>query len=281
MPRLLVNEVELHVEVAGQGPPLFAIHGFTGSATTWIPLVEAVGGFFTVVSVEMLGHGGSSCPEAPERYSMQHTVEDLLGVQDALGVRTAAWLGYSMGGRIALSVAAAAPERCGALLLESASPGIADEAERAQRAEADERLARWIETAGVEAFIDYWEDLPLFASQGKLHARVSDGLRTQRLSNQAMGLANSLRGLGAGVQPPCHDALPQLSMPVRCIAGGEDARYLLLARELASAVPHGEALIIPGAGHATHLEQPTTFNEAVLSFLRMHVGAADGARRGV
>ena len=280
MLRLLVNEVELSVEVVGQGPPLFAIHGFTGSAATWAPLAEALGGFFTVVSVEMLGHGGSSCPEAPARYSMQHTVEDLLGVQDALGVRTSAWLGYSMGGRIALSVAVAAPERCGALVLESASPGIADETERAQRAEEDERLARWIETAGVEAFVDYWEGLPLFASQGKLPASVHDGLRTQRLSNQAMGLANSLRGVGAGVQPPCHDALPQLSMPVRCIAGEEDARYLQLAQEMASVIPHGEAFIIPGAGHATHLEQPQAFHKAVLSFLRMHVGAADGSRRG-
>ena len=268
MTRVPVNGVELNVEVSGHGPPLIALHGFTGSSETWLPLAGAIDSSFTVVSVDLLGHGGSSRPDDPSRYSMRHKVDDLLSLQKALGADEANWLGYSMGGRIALSLAVAAPEQCKSLLLESASPGILDAGERAERVASDEELAICIEEQGVNAFVDYWEKLPLFATQVRLPQEVQEGLRAQRLRNDSGGLASSLRGVGAGAQPPLGSSLPGLIVPVCFIVGEEDARYCLVAQEMAAAVPNGRVVTIPSAGHSAHLEQPERFHQVVAGFLR-------------
>jgi 2-succinyl-6-hydroxy-2,4-cyclohexadiene-1-carboxylate synthase len=274
MPKLPINGIELNVEVSGQGPPLVALHGFTGSAATWKPLAHALNREHTMVRIDLLGHGGSSRPADPRRYSMEHTMADLVGVLDTLGLATACWLGYSMGGRIALGVALAAPERCDSLVLESASAGIRDATERANRAAGDERLAQWAEDAGIKAFVDYWESLPLFTSQAKLPQETRAALRTQRLANDPTGLANSLRGIGAGAQPAYHDRLANLRMPALLIAGEEDAAYAETAKALAAAAPDGRAVIEAEAGHAVHLERPEAFQHTVLGFLRTHHGAS-------
>ena len=282
MAKLPINGVEYNVEVTGQGPPLVALHGFTGSVATWQPLAEALGGEHTLVTVDLLGHGASSRPADPHRYdphrySMERCVQDLVGVLDALQIPAAAWLGYSMGGRAALALALAAPERCRALVLEGASPGIEDPAQRARRLADDETLARRIEDQGVAAFVDHWEALPIFASQSRLPARVREGLRAQRLRNDPPGLANSLRGMGAGAQPALHHRLPELAMPACFIAGEEDAKYRREAEAMAASVPHGRAVLVPEAGHAVHLERPDEFHRTVLEFLRAHRPAPVGS----
>ena len=105
-------------------------------------------------------------------------------------------VGYSMGGRVALSLAVAHPDRVASLLLVGASPGLAEAEERAARIKADEALARQIEQDGLERFVDYWMALPLFASQSVLGEDALARARTQRLRSDPAGLANSLRGMG-------------------------------------------------------------------------------------
>src|SRR5207253_3632168 len=126
-------------------------------------------------------------------------------------------LGYSMGGRIALYTAFSSFFR--ALILESASPGLADPGEREQRRLSDETLAASIERDGVPAFIERWENLPLFASQKTLPLDCREKLHQQRLQNSATGLAQSLRGVGTGVQQSLYAQLPTLNIPVLLIAG--------------------------------------------------------------
>ena len=268
MSRVQVNGVYLNVEMAGSGPPVLALHGFTGNRSTWDRLVQVAQREFTIVLVDILGHGDSDVPEDPERYRMEQCITDLMGVLDHLKIRRACFLGYSMGGRIALSAATAIPERCAALILEGASPGLANSEERAQRVRSDNALAAFTEEQGVESFVDRWEQVPLFASQAQLPHEARQALRAQRLRNNAKGLANSLRGIGTGVQPPVHDRLSHLAMPVLCIAGELDTRYSAIAEEMCRALPDGRFRIIPGAGHNTHLEQPDLFNQAVLKFLQ-------------
>ena len=266
MVKVPANGVEYNVEVSGQGPPILALHGFTGSASTWRPMAQALGAEHTICAVDLLGHGASSKPSDPERYSMARTIEDLGVVLDALGHAAANVLGYSMGGRIALSFALAAPDRCLALAIESGSPGIADDQERAQRVVSDEALARQIESGGVQAFVDYWEAVPLFATQAHLSQETREGLRALRLSNDPMGLAGSLRGIGTGAQPPVHSAVPTLAVPALFLAGELDARYCEVAREMASASSMGRVSVVSGAGHAIHLERPDAFHDALRSF---------------
>ena len=176
-------------------------------------------------------------------------------------------LGYSLGGRVALSAAVALPERTTALVLESASPGIASEEERQQRIREDEALACWIEDVGVQRFVEYWESLPLWHSQKRLPAVMRDGLRSQRLRNNPCGLANSLRGVGTGAQPPLHDRLGEITVQVLLVAGEEDQKFTGIAREMRQAIPTSRLETVAEAGHAVHLEQPEIFEGAVTGFL--------------
>ena len=190
----------------------------------------------------------------------------------ALGVRKgeAILLGYSMGGRIALYTAFSGFFR--ALILESASPALADPLERAQRRSNDEQLAASIERDGIVAFVEYWEHLPLFASQQRLPYEQRQALHEQRLHNSASGLANSLRGVGTGAQPALQERLATLSLPVLLIAGILDTKFCTITHQMAQSLPDAQLHIVPDAGHTVHLEQPEVFDQIVGDFcLKLHL----------
>lgn len=267
MVRYTVDGLAYNVERAGSGPPLVLLHGFTGNLETWRPFLPTLAARFTTIAIDLPGHGASDAPDDPARYRMPHVVEDLALLLDRFGIGSAAWLGYSMGGRVALHVAVARPARVTALILEGASPGIAGVPERAARVRDDEALATSIERDGIESFVDYWEALPLFASQANLSASVRRARRQQRLTASVTGLANSLRGLGQGVEPPLHDRLGEIFAPTLLLVGALDTKFERLAREMAALMPNARAEIIPGAGHAAHLEAPDRFAGTVTRFL--------------
>ncbi len=277
MPRLLVNGVHLHVETAGTGTPLVLLHGFTGSATTWVPAMDRLSPGYRTVAIDLLGHGRSDAPGDAHRYGFEQSARDLLAVLDALGIARAGIMGYSMGGRLALFLAAVAPERVSALILESSSPGLREDAARRARAAQDAGLAAMLERDGVAAFVDHWEELPLFRSQNRLPEAVRAALRAQRSQHTPVGLANSLRGIGQGVQPSMHDRLPLLRVPTLLIAGALDPDYCALAREMSRVIPASRLVIVPDAGHAVHLEQPEAFTLIVLEFLE-HVDSSHAVR---
>ena len=264
--RLKVNGISLNVELAGEGPPLMLLHGFTGCADGWRPMIERWPHFRTI-AVDIIGHGNSDSPPDPSRYTMQACADDLAVVLDTLGIEKTALLGYSMGGRVALHFALRHQERLMALVLESASPGLSDPAERAARIRSDEGLAARIEREGIEAFVDYWESLPLWGSQRGLPPEKRQALRAQRLRNSTTGLANSLRGMGAGAQEPVFGRLHQLRIPTLFLAGAPDTRYVDLASTMATEVEGAALRVVPGAGHAAHFEQPDAFSEAAAEFL--------------
>jgi 2-succinyl-6-hydroxy-2,4-cyclohexadiene-1-carboxylate synthase len=246
---------------------LVLLHGFTGSAANWIdlfPALQAPGR--RLIALDLPGHGHSAAPADPGRYAIEQSCDDLCAALRALGVGAceAVLLGYSLGGRIALAAACSGFLR--ALILESASPGIADPAERELRRQSDALLAERIESAGVAAFVHEWEQLPLFASQRTLPEATRVALRTQRLRNRAQGLAQSLRGAGAGVQTALHARLPALDLPVLLLAGERDNKYCRIACEMAALLPQAQLTLVPAAGHAIHLEQPADFCRLVNAF---------------
>jgi 2-succinyl-6-hydroxy-2,4-cyclohexadiene-1-carboxylate synthase len=268
-----VNGVRYCVTLAGSGPPLILLHGFSGNAESWEQHRATLGAHFRTIAIDLLGHGGSDAPSDPARYGIEQTVADLRALCDLLlsplpdgGRERYGLLGYSLGGRVALHLALACPECVGALVLESASPGIADPEERAKRRRGDEELAEFTERKGVAAFTRRWEALPLFASQRRLPLPVRHRQRDQRLRNTPRGLANSLRGLGAGAPPPVHDRLVELTMPALLIAGALDERYLAHAETLRAGMPRAQFAVVPDAGHNVHLEQPRAFDAEVLRF---------------
>ncbi|MBO0783476.1 MAG: 2-succinyl-6-hydroxy-2,4-cyclohexadiene-1-carboxylate synthase [Ktedonobacteraceae bacterium] len=244
---------------------LVLLHGFTGSAAGWGRLLHELPGR-RLIALDLPGHGASDAPRDPGFYSLEQCSENVVAALRVLGVAPgeAVLLGYSLGGRIALYSAFSGFFR--AVILESASPGLADAEEREQRRASDETLAQRIEREGVPAFVSYWENIPLFASQAVLPAEVRAAQRRLRLLNQAHGLANSLRGAGTGTQPPLHEQLARLNMPVMLVTGELDTKFCAIGRDMAQCLPHAELYIVPGAGHAVHLERPEIFSGLVRQF---------------
>ena len=268
-----VNGVRIGVEQRGEanqsGSALVMLHGFTGSAAGWGKHLDKLAAYgMHVVALDLLGHGISNAPDDPQRYAIERCQQDILAALQKLGVYKshAILLGYSMGGRIALYTAFAGYFL--GLILESASAGLEDPVEREQRRINDENLAMGIERDGIQAFVERWEKLPLFASQGTLPLECREMLRRQRLQNNVTGLAQSLRGVGLGVQPSLYERLPALNIPTLLMAGELDTKFTMIARQMAEVLPQSQLHIIPGAGHTVHLERPEEFLSLVMDFIR-------------
>ena len=260
--------VSLCVESTGRGTPVLMLHGFTGDAESMAPAADALGEGFEIHRVDLVGHGRSDAPADIAHYAMPCCNHQLARVLDALGLQAAHVYGYSMGGRAALSFAAASLGRVRSLVLVGATAGLASPADREDRVAADEALARRILTRGLEPFVDEWMALPIFASQKRLGEAALVRARAQRLRGKAQGLAQSLRGMGTGAMPPLHSALPGLDLPVLLVVGDEDAKFEAIASSLSSALPHAQTFVIPDAGHAAHLENPEVVGRVVSEFIR-------------
>ncbi len=179
----------------------------------------------------------------------------LAELQDRVFRRPAAWLGYSMGGRIALA-AAVQGYPMSRLLLESAGPGLATEAERMARRRVDRERAAALMGHGIEAFIDEWLAMPLFEGVVRLPLDELAAAREERLARDPRSMAAWLLGGGAGSQPDYRPMLPRVGIPVHLLAGEQDPKYVGLAEEMAQRLPLSAVTVAPGAGHVVHLESP-------------------------
>ena len=264
-----IRGVDYHLMTDGDlatEPTVVLLHGFSGSSLDWaeiIPRLRAMGR--SVVAIDLAGHGKSQTPEDPARYTMAETVKDLDSIAAHLGLAKADWLGYSMGGRVALHFALAHPGRVRSLILESASAGIEDADSRERRRHADDALAARIEERGVEWFSDYWGTLPLFETQWELPSATLKALRARRLANNIQGLAHSLRQIGQGAHAYVGSRLPELRGTL-FLAGERDLKYVEVARRASSAVPGARCVIVPRAGHSVHLEARGAFVEALAAY---------------
>ncbi len=258
----------LPVDDRGTGPPLLLLHGFTGSARGMAGLAEALAGDYRTLVPELPGHGRSLARDAAARCAFADCVDDLLATLAATGHDRAHWLGYSMGARLALGCAVRRPAAVVSLVLVGARAGILDPTQRAARRAADQALACRIERDGVEAFVDEWLSQPLFDTQRRLGPAFLAAARAERLANSARGLADSLRGMGLGAQPPLFDDLPRVAAPVLLVAGALDEPFVAAARDLQRRLPQAEVCELADAGHAAHLEQAGPFIAVVRDFLR-------------
>jgi 2-succinyl-6-hydroxy-2,4-cyclohexadiene-1-carboxylate synthase len=250
--------------------PVLLLHGFTGSGAGMRGLARPLAGAgYRVLAPDLPGHGGEPVPAGGA--TMEASVSTVVA---ALGRRgpgrpgRAHWVGYSMGGRVALAAALAHPERVATLTLIGASPGIEDEGERRKRRAADEALARELEEAGLAAFVDRWMARPVFAGQHRLGHRHLREARAERLAGSARGYAASLRGMGQGAQPSHWGRLGGLGVPVLLMAGAEDEKYVEIARAMAERIPEARVEAVPGAGHAAHLEAGDEAVRTILDHLR-------------
>ena len=249
------------------------IHGFSGSGRSWGDgLLEALSRRFRVVAVDLLGHGMSDRPHDPVRYGLGRLSDDLGRVVDSCFDGPVDLVGYSMGARLALGVACGRPAWLRRLVLESGSPGLHDPEARRARVESDEALAGRMEAEGIEAFLSVWEGLAVFDSmRGSVSARTWAAVTAQRRDNDPLALAAVLRGFGTGAQPSLWDALPAVACPALLLSGRQDPKFRDLGRRMASLMPQGRAVSVPGAGHRVHLERPRHWVRVVRAFLAKSV----------
>lgn len=227
--------------------PLVALHGFAGTGATWAAVEPRA------VAPDLPGHGAARLAEP----TFERCVELVLAAAPERFVLA----GYSMGGRVALHVALAAPERVRRLVLVSTTAGIEDDAERAARRAADEALAAEFERLPIEEVAERWVSHPLFARDPPAARALQ---RVDVLRNEPTGLAAALRGIGTGAMPPLWDRLGALAMPVTVLAGERDAKYVALGERLTAALPAAELRVVPGAGHGLPREVPDAV-QAVLT----------------
>lgn len=234
------------------------MHGFMGSSADWFGVMEALEERYRCVTVDLPGHGTSTGLAYPSDYTMEGAARGVLDVLDGLGVHAPTIVGYSMGGRLALHLAVRFSDRCRGLFLESASPGLEDEGERARRRAADEERARRLETGEFEAFLRDWYAQPLFASLARREDLLERTMQSRR-RNDPLELARSLRGMGTGSMRPLWGRLRTLAVPALAVAGELDAKYAAVARRMAAAGSSVEAVVVPGAGHNVRVEAPEEY----------------------
>lgn len=244
------------------------LHGFLGSGSEWGEITASLGGAFSCLCPDLPGHGGAAMADCSDAAAVS---EWLLHYLDDAGVKTCALAGYSMGGRLALYLALRHPARFHAVILESASPGVRDDAARAQRRAADERLAARLEAVAGDAqafraFLEEWHAQPFFAGMARNQARL-DALMMRRMRQDSRRLAAVLRGLGQGVMPDLWDALAKYRIPTLLIAGERDPKYAGIAAMMSDACPSITVRIMPDCGHNVHFENPGGYTNAVKDFL--------------
>lgn len=251
------RDVRLNYFVTGKGAPVTLLHGFTQRSRSWDEVISKMPEGWLWIVPDLRGHGATETdPDAP--CSMEACTADLEILWDHLGLERAHLAGYSMGGRLALHVAARRPERVRSLLTIGAHAGLEEEA-RASRRRADEALAERIENEGIDAFVSYWESLPLFSGLKSRGPDYLTQIRAERLRNQVAGLACSLRGMGSGAMEPVWEELAHVPFPCSFVAGELDAVFVTHAQRLGATVNNGKVAIVPDAGHPAHQERPDPF----------------------
>jgi 2-succinyl-6-hydroxy-2,4-cyclohexadiene-1-carboxylate synthase len=241
------------------------LHGFTLNGASWDELIAKMPNGWKWIAPDLRGHGSAATSPA----SMDDCAADLVALWDQLAIERSHVVGYSMGGRLALHVAVRLPERTRSLLTIGAHAGLDDEA-RATRRQADEALAQRIEREGVEAFVRYWESLPMFAGIKRRGTEFAAWLHRLRMGNRTDGLAASLRGMGAGAMAPLWGQLEAIDLPCTFVAGEDDVPFMRAAARLRKAVDRSRMRSVRDCGHSVLFEQP----EAAASILADHLGWA-------
>lgn len=257
----------LSYELSGdrRSPAVLFLHGFMGSSADWRDVTAALKGRSLCVAVDLPGHGASLKLE-PEAYTFEGAARAVIRTLDELEVGRCVIVGYSMGGRFALYLALRYPERCAGLILESASPGLEGDEERAARRAADEERARRLEAGDFEEFLMDWYRQPLFAPMARDEKLLRQTIEARR-RNEPVELARSLRGMGTGRQPSLWGELDRLGVPTLAVAGGLDEKYAGISSRMASLSPWIEPAVVRGVGHHVHAEAPAKYASLLGRFL--------------
>jgi len=241
--------------------PLVLLHGFMGSEVTFAGFDRGISRKLIPVGIPL------PADDFDEALSSGHeaVARQILEGLDARGVNEFALLGYSMGGRVAMHIAALAPDRVERLILESAHPGLDSEQEREMRRRHDAAWAIRIRTEWPRVLED-WYNQSVFSS---LSPTLRERLIQEKRSCDPEEAALTLESLSLGRQRPLWQDIADFHGPTLFISGEMDQRYQQVGERLAAHPGPIRHLSLKGAGHVVHREQPEAYLDALESFLSL------------
>jgi 2-succinyl-6-hydroxy-2,4-cyclohexadiene-1-carboxylate synthase len=244
------------------------IHGFTGNSEEWLPIIEQLPETFNYVAIDLIGHGKSDKPVNLIYYTTESIVDQIKFIKDKLSpYNPIILIGYSMGGRVALSFAATYPKEIKGLILESSSAGIKNESERKKKYEEDLKLIDFINNHTMEEFIELWYDQEMFNTQRRFSNDKIKKLHKKKYNNSKIGMMNILKGFSTGIMPPLHDKLKSIPVKTILISGELDTKYTFINSRIARGFKKAKHKVVKNSGHNTHLEAPQRFIEIVTNYL--------------
>jgi 2-succinyl-6-hydroxy-2,4-cyclohexadiene-1-carboxylate synthase len=230
------------------------LHGFAGTRGMWDGVERHLPAErYRALALDLPGHG--QLADAPRPLTFEGCVQSVLERSPERLVL----VGYSMGGRIALHVALAAPERIEKLVLVSTTAGIDDPEERAGRRDADHRLADEVEDGTIAHFVDRWRSQAMFAEDPPEVVALA---RADQSRNRPDSVAAALRGIGTGEMQPLWQRLGELAMPVTVLVGCRDAKFCALGERMVGLLSEARLVVVAG-GHCLALENPEAVGEAI------------------
>lgn len=245
-------------------PDLVFLHGFMGSGEQFRELISYCGNFCNPVTIDLLGHGETEGAELHYRFSQKEQVADLKKLLSEQLQGGCFLYGYSMGARLALSLASRFPELLYGLILESGTFGIENETERQARQSLDGRRADAI-TGNYQDFLKSWKEMELLRTNKEHHH-----IREIQNDQNPRWMANSLLGFGTGTMPCLREQLPYLPVPVQLITGERDQKYISINQVMNKEISDCTLDIVPHAGHKVHLDRPEETSAVIRSFISKH-----------
>jgi pimeloyl-ACP methyl ester carboxylesterase len=244
-------------------PPLILLHGFTASSASFMSNLDGLAERFTVVTVDLLGHGASDAPEDPAPYRPEPACQRLAGLLDHLGYDRVLVCGHALGGALAIRFALDYPDRVAGVVAINANSAAASPRWREENQPRLEELAARVRSDGVE-FLRETRLYPARSQRLPLDARVALTRDFDRLT--AAGVAGTAEGLVARVN--AFERLPELDVPTMIVIGERDQEFAQNAPRLIASLRQNivQVVTIEDAGHAANLEQPETFNEELIAF---------------
>ena len=263
------NTYVCHIHVYNKSHPyLLLLHGFMGDHRAYTHLLDDLGESCNPVTVDLLGHGESSKPAEPIHYHEEEQISHITALVGEIGISSLFLYGYSMGGRLALKTAQAAPELFTGLILESTTYGITGKEERGKRRETDKKRAMHI-TENFEAFLEEWESLPLFASHLPANKEIAHRYKRIHAEQDPQAVAASIQGFSTGLMKPVTKNEQNYYHPVLLLAGSEDQKYIAINKQLKKILSKAKLRILE-AGHRVHLDNPKGLAEEINLFIEQN-----------
>ena len=275
MALIRVNTIRLFCEEAGAGRPLVFAHAYPMGRRMWGPQVAHFQRGYRVITYDCRGFGNSEAPQDPEAYSQSHSVEDLRGLLQGLGLPQAAVVGLSMGGNIALHLALNYPALVAGVVICDTGAGSEDPG---QHRAVTEAWARAAETGGIQAFVAAILAHPIWADYAARGPAQAATMREMITAHPPHGVAHTARRT-LGQRPPIfalEDRLQAMSVPALILVGEHDLPCLAPSRFMSQKIPKARHHVMEGCGHFNNLERPGEFNQVVERFL-LEIGW-DGGR---